>query len=282
MAAGNAGMLQAQQLQEKRNAAHHHHHHHHLSSYFMDRPAAAVECQSKDIRFWTSLREFLLHVLFRCYGKAAPGGQSVRNATAMSKTRNYKVEKERVAESMLGSAVTGTLYGQRKGRVTFCVQEDSRSAPLLLLEFAMPTQSLVREMSTGLLRIALECEKSNKNACKELKAGGLFAEPVWTMFCNGRKVGFAIKRQLVDADRDVLGVMQSVTMGAGVIPAAVAQEAACKQAAVLKRDSDDDQAIMYMRARYERVAGSPDNLSFHMINPNGSPGQELSIFFIRV
>jgi hypothetical protein len=77
----------------------------------------------------------------------------------------------------------------RKGRVTFCVQEDSRSAPLLLLEFAMPTQSLVREMSTGLLRIALECEKSNKNACKDLKAGGLFAEPVWTMFCNGRKVG---------------------------------------------------------------------------------------------
>lgn len=96
------------------------------------------------------------------------------------------------------------------------------------------------------------------------------------------QVGFAIKRQLVDADRDVLGVMQSVTMGAGVIPAAVAQEAACKQAAVVKRDSDDDQAIMYMRARYERVAGSPDNLSFHMINPNGSPGQELSIFFIRV
>ncbi len=73
--------------------------------------------------------------------------------------------------------------------MTFCVQEDSRSAPLLLLEFAMPTQSLVREMSTGLLRIALECEKSNKNACKDLKAGGLFAEPVWTMFCNGRKVG---------------------------------------------------------------------------------------------
>ncbi|CAK9235967.1 unnamed protein product [Sphagnum jensenii] len=211
-----------------------------------------------------------------------PPTTKIRTAATMSKTSNYKVEKERVAESMLGSAVTGTLYGQRKGRVTFCVQEDSRSAPLLLLEFAMPTQSLVREMSTGLLRIALECEKSNKNACKDLKAGGLFAEPVWTMFCNGRKVGFAIKRQLVDADRDVLGVMQSVTMGAGVIPAAVAQEAACKQAAVVKRDSDDDQAIMYMRARYERVAGSPDNLSFHMINPNGSPGQELSIFFIRV
>jgi hypothetical protein len=119
MAAGNAGMLQAQQLQEKRNAAHHHHHH--LSSYFMDRPAAAaVECQSKDIRFWTSLREFLLHVLFRCYGKAAPGGQSVRSATAMSKTSNYKVEKERVAESMLGSAVTGTLYGQRYKRTSCC------------------------------------------------------------------------------------------------------------------------------------------------------------------
>ncbi|CAM6025397.1 unnamed protein product [Sphagnum balticum] len=192
-----------------------------------------------------------------------------------------KVEKEReAAESFLGATVTGTLYGQRKGRVTFCVQGDSRSAPLLLLEFAMPTHSLVREMSSGLLRIALECKKNKLG--KDLKAGGLFAEPVWTMFCNGRKVGLAIKRQFVDADREVLGLMQSVTMGAGVIPAVAAAAEEGSKGGGGVRDSSSDEEIMYMRAQYERGSFSADNLSFHMINPNGSQGQELSIFFIRV
>ncbi|CAM6018869.1 unnamed protein product [Sphagnum balticum] len=136
-------------------------------------------------------------------------------------------------------------------------------------------------MSSGLLRIALECKKNKLG--KDLKAGGLFAEPVWTMFCNGRKVGLAIKRQFVDADREVLGLMHSVTMGAGVIPAvaAAAAEEGSKGGGGV-RDSSSDEEIMYMRARYERGSFSADNLSFHMINPNGSQGQELSIFFIRV
>lgn len=93
----------------------------------------------------------------------------------------------------------------RKGRVTFCVQGDSRSAPLLLLEFAMPTHSLVREMSSGLLRIALECKKNKLG--KDLKAGGLFAEPVWTMFCNGRKVSHRHCRFLL-----VGGVWENITI----------------------------------------------------------------------
>ncbi|KAH8953814.1 hypothetical protein BDL97_08G046500 [Sphagnum fallax] len=245
--------------------------------YFMD-PPAAVECH-KDIRYWTSLRDFLL-VLFRCYGKT--GRDHHRTTSTITSVSNHnKVEKEReAAESFLGATVTGTLYGQRKGRVTFCVQGDSRSAPLLLLEFAMPTHSLVREMSSGLLRIALECKKNKLG--KDLKAGGLFAEPVWTMFCNGRKVGLAIKRQFVDADREVLGLMQSVTMGAGVIPAVAAAAEEGGKGGGGVRDSSSDEEIMYMRARYERGSFSADNLSFHMINPNGSQGQELSIFFIRV
>ncbi len=95
------------------------------------------------------------------------------------------------------------------------------------------------------------------------------------------QVGLAIKRQFVDADREVLGLMQSVTMGAGVIPAVAAAEEGSKGGGGV-RDSSSDEEIMYMRARYERGSFSADNLSFHMINPNGSQGQELSIFFIRV
>ncbi len=97
------------------------------------------------------------------------------------------------------------------------------------------------------------------------------------------QVGLAIKRQFVDADREVLGLMQSVTMGAGVISAvAAAAEVGSKGGGGGVHDSSSDEEIMYMRARYERGSFSADNLSFHMINPNGSQGQELSIFFIRV
>lgn len=96
------------------------------------------------------------------------------------------------------------------------------------------------------------------------------------------QVGLAIKRQFVDADREVLGLMQSVTMGAGVIPAVAAAAEEGGKGGGGVRDSSSDEEIMYMRARYERGSFSADNLSFHMINPNGSQGQELSIFFIRV
>lgn len=39
--------------------------------------------------------------------------------------------------------------------------------------------------------------------------------------------------------------------------------------------------VMYMRANYEHVVGSADSESFHLINPDESPGQELSIFLLR-
>lgn len=80
------------------------------------------------------------------------------------------------------------------------------------------------------------------------------------MYCNGRKVGFAIARQLTLSDVAVLNHMQSVSVGAGVLP-----------------DGD----LMYMRASFDRVVGSADSESFHMINPNGSSGQQLSIFLLR-
>jgi hypothetical protein len=61
----------------------------------------------------------------------------------------------------LGSCVTGTIFGRRRGRVHVALQTDPRSAPVLLVEMAAySTGALVREMSSGLVRLALECEKT--------------------------------------------------------------------------------------------------------------------------
>lgn len=69
-------------------------------------------------------------------------------------------------------------------------------------------------------------------------------------------------------DATVLKLMQLVSVGAGVLPVASKMEG-----------SNGD--LMYLRASFERVIGSVDSESFHMINPSGSSGQELSIFLLR-
>jgi uncharacterized protein (TIGR01570 family) len=71
--------------------------------------------------------------------------------------------------------------------VSFCIQEDCRRPNLLPLEFSMLTYLLAKEMKYVLLRIALECEKERTHD------GSLFSVIAWTMYCNGRKVSFAIK-----------------------------------------------------------------------------------------
>ncbi|XP_057794783.1 protein MIZU-KUSSEI 1-like [Salvia miltiorrhiza] len=148
------------------------------------------------------------------------------------------------SESSSSSAVTCTFFGQRKGRVSFCIQEDSKAAPILLLEFSVPTAYLAREMQHGLLRIALESHRRH----------------LWSMYCNGRKVGFAITRHMTPADAALLSLMQSVSVGAGLLP-----------------DAD----LLYLRATFDRVVGSPDSESFHMRNPAGSSAQELTVFLLR-
>lgn len=60
----------------------------------------------------------------------------------------------------LGRKVTGTLFGHRRGHVNFAVQDHPGSDPVMLLELAMSTSALVKEMSSGFVRIALECDKT--------------------------------------------------------------------------------------------------------------------------
>lgn len=170
------------------------------------------------------------------------------------------------------STVTGTFFGFRKGRVSFCIQDDTKGSPLLLLDLGIPTSYLAKEMQYGLLRIALvECER--RHDIKQ-ENGSLFSVPLWSVFFNGRKIGFANRRAATESDKRVLKLMQSVSAGAGVLPSVSTEE----------NDQDDklNDQRMYLRAKFERVSGSVDSESFHMINPDGSSsGQELSIFLLR-
>lgn len=89
------------------------------------------------------------------------------------------------------------------------------------------------------------------------------------MYCNGRKVGFAIRRKASGQNRLMLKTMESMTVGAGVIPAGFGPS------------GSEAEEVMYMRANYEHVIGSADSESFHLINPDEYPGQEFSVFLLR-
>ncbi|XP_059428835.1 protein MIZU-KUSSEI 1 [Corylus avellana] len=158
--------------------------------------------------------------------------------------------------------VVGTIFGPRRGHVWFCVQHDRLSfKPTLLLELSIVTHQLVKEMRSGLVRIALECDESELGSCP------LRSVPAWTMYCNGRKLGFAARRKASERVKSMLRTMQSTTVGAGVIPAGFG--------------SPGDEEVMYMRANYEHVVGNSDSESFHLVSPDECPGQELSVFLLR-
>ncbi|CAN6246382.1 unnamed protein product [Urochloa humidicola] len=171
----------------------------------------------------------------------------------------------------LGSCVTGTIFGRRRGRVHVALQTDPRSAPVLLVEMAAySTGALVREMSSGLVRLALESEKTPLPAGE--KRRGLLEEPTWRAYCNGRKCGFAVRRECGADEWRVLGAVEAVSVGAGVLPDDVSGGGG----------GAEEGDLMYMRARFERVVGSRDSEAFYMMNPDGSGGPELSIYLLRV
>ncbi|KAK0608195.1 hypothetical protein LWI29_027002 [Acer saccharum] len=160
--------------------------------------------------------------------------------------------------------VTGTLFGYRKGRVSLSIQETPKCLPTLVLELAMQTNVLQKEMGSGMVRIALECEKRlDKDKTK------LLEEPLWTMYCNGKKTGYGVKREATDEDLHVMELLRPVSMGGGVLPGNSEVEG-------------PDGELAYMRAHFERVVGSKDSETLYMLSPEGNNGPELSIFFVRI
>ncbi|KAL5982399.1 hypothetical protein ACLOJK_016470 [Asimina triloba] len=164
---------------------------------------------------------------------------------------------------LTNEAMTVTLFGYRKGRVSLAIQDDPKHAPTFFIELPMLTNALHKEMASGLVRIALESEtRTHKKKLRE--------EFVWAVYCNGRKNGYSIRRMQTSEDElHVMQLLRGVSMGAGVLPFPSDKEAVL------------DGELTYMRGRFERVVGSKDSEAFYMINPDGTGGPDLSIFFVR-
>lgn len=160
--------------------------------------------------------------------------------------------------------MSGTLFGYRKGRVSLSIQENPKCLPSLVVELAMHTNVLQKELGTGMVRIALECEKrTEKDKVK------LLEEPLWTMYCNGKKTGYGVKREASEEDLHVMELLRPVSMGAGVLPSNHEAEG-------------PDDELAYIRAYFDHVVGSRDSETLYMLSPEGNNGPELSIFFVRV
>lgn len=198
--------------------------------------------------------------------------------------------------------VTGTLYGHRRGRVVLALQETPRCLPSLVVELALQTHALLRELGNPAgARIVLETERraaleAAPSAAAARDGGGgasrannqrgvrappppLLDEPSWTMFCNGKKTGYAVRRQATDDDLAVMETLRAVSMGAGVLPGRAAPSSAPDAAAAAAADDE----VPYMRGCFDHFVGSRDSESLYMIAPQGGgTGPELAVFFVRL
>ncbi|XP_057517403.1 protein MIZU-KUSSEI 1-like [Amaranthus tricolor] len=172
----------------------------------------------------------------------------------------------------LGSCpkIVGTLFGYRKGHVHFVFQREHNSIPVFFIELATPITNLVKEMTSGLVRIALECDKIEQNHDQKCKRKRLLEEKVWRTYCNGKNCGFATKREIGDNEAKILKAIEPISMGAGVLPGFNGSGAGTEG------------ELMYMRAHFERVVGSRDSEAFYMVNPDCHGAHELSIYLLRV
>ncbi|KAL4575369.1 hypothetical protein LXL04_022211 [Taraxacum kok-saghyz] len=261
--------------------------------------ATAVDCSSREVGLRRSLRSLIDCLIPTCcasgfdnsdHHSANSSPDSTSSSPFSSDTDSPSSSSSSTVTRSLSSSSTtvkGTFFGQRNGRVSFCIQDDNHhhhrrtpsrrltttttttamssfSQPLFLLDFAIPTSYLAKEMQHGLLRIALVEE----NTTHRQQPPVIFDVPVWSMYCNGRKVGYATRRKMTAADTAILTRMQSVSVGAGVLPP--------------ENDHHGSDGIMYLRAGFRRIIGSPNSESFHMKNPDRDErSQELSIFLLR-
>ncbi|XP_057495813.1 protein MIZU-KUSSEI 1-like [Actinidia eriantha] len=215
-----------------------------------------VDCD-KQVRSWRLLRSLMELLIPTCHCAFIEENHETKQQAF---THTYYCPRR----TWVSSTTTGTIFGHRHGKVNFCIQTNPKSTnPLLLLELSIPTTILAREMRGGILRIALE--STTRENYEEFNSS-LLSMPVWTLHCNGRKLGFAFKRNPTKADVEILEKMESVSTGAGTLNG---NEIQC---------GDE---IMYLRGNFESVCRSSNSNSFHLIDPEGNIGQELSIFFLR-
>ncbi|KAG6399775.1 hypothetical protein SASPL_141260 [Salvia splendens] len=203
----------------------------------------SVHCE-KQVRSWRLLRSMAELLLPTC--------NCIITQENEPQTKQFRHKRSSSSSASGPTTVSGTLYGHRRGKVTLCIQANPIStSPILLLDLAIPTNVLAKEMKGGSIRFAFESGAS---------AGPLLSMPAWTMYCNGRKLGFAVKRKPSRADVELLEKMQNIVDGAGL--------------------ADDD--VTYLRGKFERYHGSSNSDSFHLVDPDAARnGQELSFYFLR-
>lgn len=214
----------------------------------------SVDCQ-KQVRSWRLLRSVAELLLPTC--------NCIITHENEPKSPPKPLRHRRSTSSSASSATfSGTLYGCRRGKATFCIQTNPIStSPILLLELAIPTNVLAKEMKGGSIRFAFESTTSSRSGSGS-GSSPLLSMPAWTMYCNGRKLGFAVKRKPSSADVELLRKIQNVVVGAGI--------------------ASLDNDVMYLRGEFERFHASSNSDSFHLVDSEAaSNGQELSFYFLR-
>lgn len=121
------------------------------------------------------------------------------------------------------------------------------------------------------MRIALECEKNGDNAANDGKAAPLSSrtlleEPLWTLFCNGKRSGYGVRREPTEDDLGVMETLRVVSMGAGVLPTR----------------AEGEEEVAYLRAGFDHIIASRDAETLYMTSPNDGHGPDLTIFFVRM
>ncbi|KAF8713019.1 hypothetical protein HU200_028809 [Digitaria exilis] len=261
--------------------------------------------QSKPARLFQKLRQAFPSALTPRCGRlqvgtpaelaAAAAASSSSSSPASSSSSAPSVPKSGV--SFTGASrrtcrrVTGTLYGHRRGRVVLALQETPRCLPTLVVELALQTHALLRELGNPAgARIVLETERRRSAiAAGEEKRGGtppLLEEAAWTMFCNGKKTGYAVRREANDEDLTVMETLRAVSMGAGVLPAgmmATRRSSSSSSPAPAGDAAAGDDEVPYMRGCFDHFVGSKDSESLYMVVPQGGgTGPELAVFFVRL
>ncbi|KAM7276075.1 hypothetical protein ACFE04_017941 [Oxalis oulophora] len=226
------------------------------ASTTISRGVTSVDCQ-KQVRSWRFLRTLVELLIPSCNHTFLDQQETNKEAQ-----QNYPPPRLSSVSSSSSNTITGTIFGFRHGKANFCIQKKNNN-PIFVLELAVPTTTLAKEMQGGTLRIALQSKTVPLVENGRSSDSGLMMAPSWTMFCNGRKVGYAVKRKPSKAELDALRLMNS---GVGTI-----------SGKELLGDCDDE--ILYLRSNFKRNRGGPNSESFHLIDPDGNLGQELSIFF---
>ncbi|KAF8010116.1 hypothetical protein BT93_J0926 [Corymbia citriodora subsp. variegata] len=160
------------------------------------------------------------------------------------------------------ATVTGTIIcPTNDGRVKIAMQNHAETSPFVTLELPLHTSHFAELVRGEMNRIVFTCPHEPDG---DSRRRPLLSAPVWAMLCNGRKMGFAVRREGSHGDASVLEMIMSVSTGAGLLP-----------------DKEGVGEHKYLRGQFVRTVGSSDSEAYHLVDPSGCFGQELSLFFLR-